>query len=266
MDKYKKDNFLLLNFLISRFKFFLRSLIIVSFSKLFLKEKKIINADLGISLYPILYSNEEMNIYKKNIQLINFNITDETHIKKNLLENLKNIFNLNKKNNIIISEKKISIKDLVLNFLSSFSHYKIINLFKDKKFEIEGIDYSKIIFNYYYISHVNRLKLEIYNNCINKIFSSKKIKNFHYFMFEYSFGFFLKNKIQKINSNISFIGYQHGIFSKNLWWFEFIKKHNIKKFLPKKIIANNIHSLNDYRLVLKKNVKNFHCYPNKKKN
>jgi len=265
LDKSKKGNFLLFNFIFSRLKFFLRSLIIVCFSKLFLKDKKITNNNVGISLYPILYLKREMSLYKKKIQLINFNITDETHIKKSLIENLKNIFFLDKNDDLIISEKKISIQDLLLNFLDSFSHYKVINIVKNKKFEIKGIDYSKIIFDYYYISHLNRMKFEIYNNCLKKILSSRQIENFHYFMFEYSFGFFLKNKIQNINPNISFVGYQHGIFSKNLWWFDFIKKYKAKKFLPNKIIANNIYSLNDYKMVLKNYVKEFSCYPSNKK-
>lgn len=265
LDDNKIKSISLLNFIIIRIKFFLRSLIIVIFSKLFVKDQKIIKPDLGISLYPILYSKDQMNLYKKNVQLINFNITDETHIKKSLIENLKNIFLISKKKNLFIMEKKITIMDLVYNLLSSFAHFKIIISIKNKKFEIDGIDYSKTIFNYYLISYLNRLKLDIYKNSLRKIFVSNKIKNFHYFMFEYSFGFFLKNSIQNINSNISFIGYQHGIFSKNLWWFEFIKKYDPKKFLPQKIVANNKHSHKDYKIALKKHVKIFNCNPTMKK-
>ena len=33
-------------------------------------------------------------------------------------------------------------------------------------------------------------------------------------MFEYNFGFYLKNQIQKNNSKVKYIGYQHGIFQK----------------------------------------------------
>ena len=79
-------------------------------------------------------------------------------------------------------------------------------------------------------------------------------------MFEYNFGFFLKNKIQKINPKINFVGYQHGIFSRNLWWFEFIKKFNTKKFFPEKIIANNYYSFVDYKKILKKYVKYFNYF------
>jgi hypothetical protein len=264
LDATKKEKFSFINFISTRFKFFLRSLIIVLFSKLFLGSQKINKEDIGLSLYPILFLKNEMNLYRNKTQLINFNISDETHIKISFFKNLKNIFFISKKN-VFILEQKIFFLDLILNFLNSFFHFKIIKLIKKKKFIINKIDYSKIIFDYYLISHLNRLKLEIYKNPLKEIFLSKKVKNFHYFMFEYNFGFFLKNRIKNLNSNINFIGYQHGIFSKNLWWFDFVKQNNKEKFLPDELIANNNHSYSDYKTVLKKYIKKFYLFQAKKK-
>ena len=252
------------SFIFSRFKFFLRSLTIVLFSKIFLTNHKIYNKNLGLSIYPLLFNNENMSIYEEENQYVNFNITDETHIKISFFKNLINLFNLNKKKKFIIIKKKIKIFRLLQNFFISFVFYRKINSFKKKKFKLNNIDFSTIMFEYFYNSLLNRLKLEIYKEAIKETFSSRKIKNFNYYLFEYSFGFFLKNQIYKINKKIKFKGYQHGIFSKNLFWFDFVKKFKKYVFYPDEIIANNYYSREDYKKVLKSKIKKYKLKNNKK--
>ena len=61
----------------------------------------------------------------------------------------------------------------------------------ERKLIIDDCDFSEFFKNYINKSLVNRFKLEIYekSNYQNQKFPN--IKNFHYYMFEYSFGFFL---------------------------------------------------------------------------
>ena len=71
-------------------------------------------------------------------------------------------------------------------------------------------------------------------------------------MFEYSFGFYLtrllKNKFNKLN----LIGYQHGIFSNNIMWFDVIKLlDSNKNYFPNKIKALNKLCALDYKKQMK---------------
>ena len=75
-------------------------------------------------------------------------------------------------------------------------------------------------------------------------------------MFEYNFGFYLKNQIQKNNSKVKYIGYQHGIFSKNLMWIDYlIHLNKVHKYIPDNIISTNIFSNKDYKKLLGKKFK-----------
>ena len=66
-------------------------------------------------------------------------------------------------------------------------------------------------------------------------------------MFEYSFGFYLINKIRRFSPKIEIVGYQHGIFTNNLCWFDILRSIRDKKNLPNKIFATNTYSFNDYK-------------------
>ena len=241
-------------------KFYLKTLIIlilVKFTKKILFKEN--HENLYLSLYPNLYNNTEESFFKKKNELkLNFLLTDETH-QNFKIKDIKNaLLNLNQKN-IINMESFINFLDIfkLIIFLP-------LNMFKnfynvEKKLIIDNCDFSDFFENYVNKSLINRFKLEIYNRSIIRL--KKKfpyIKNFHYFMFEYSFGFFLAKLFKNNFEKIKLIGYQHGIFSDNIMWLDIIKSN--KKYLPHKIIALNKFCLRDY----KKKIKISNIYLNKR--
>ena len=106
--------------------------------------------------------------------------------------------------------------------------------------------------DYASFSILNAIKLQIYNNQIKKIFIKHKIENFHYFMFEYNFGFFLSNNIKRSLSSIKLVGYQHGIFSEKLMWLDLFKKNNKNLLIfPDKIVVKYKACLKSYKKIFK---------------
>ena len=76
------------------------------------------------------------------------------------------------------------------------------------------------------------------------------IKTIHMYLFEYSFGFYLINKIKSFSKQIKIIGYQHGIFSENLMWFDVLKSIRNKKNIYR---AKLFHQIFIARGITKKN-------------
>ena len=77
-------------------------------------------------------------------------------------------------------------------------------------------------------------------------------------LFEYNFGFFLKKKLKKIRK---FIGYQHGIFTKNLMWLYLVKYNNRRDVMPDQVVCNRKKSIKFYKenfnnVVFRKKVNN----------
>ena len=59
-------------------------------------------------------------------------------------------------------------------------------------------------------------------------------------MFEYCLGFHLIRLVKTSCKKVKIIGYQHGIFSDNLMWFDVVSKLNIKKYyLVNEIVTFN---------------------------
>lgn len=250
-NKQKKINFRY--FILKRFNFFLRAFVLVFFSKFFFKKFKKKSKEVNLSIYPLL---NKRNIYLKNNNYLNFLITDETHLNLNLFEKFKLILKLSKEKTIISSEKFISYYQLFNNFLISFKFKKIISHYNENNYYIDGIEIGSALKKYLVISIINRLKLQIYDEGIKKIFFELEIKKFNFFMFEYNFGFYLVKKIRNIKNFISIDGYQHGIFSKNLFWFDYlIYKKKILSYIPDQIISTNKYSYNDYLAILKNKIK-----------
>ena len=113
--------------------------------------------------------------------------------------------------------------------------------------KINNLELTKVV-NYYFLNSIKqRLFLNIYSNALNKIFR-KNIKEFHLFLFEYSIGFYLIRKIKHINSSVKIFGYQHGIFSDKLLWFNFLNISKYKKFyMVNTILAKNFFSFKAYK-------------------
>lgn len=243
-----KKNFLFLK--LSKFYikvFFLLILIKLFKTPLILKNSYKIAC---LSLAPIFYKNGVENFFKKKENLkLNFLITDETHLNLSLIK-AYNTFK-NKYKNLVHVESYIKFNDLILSLVRS---YKYLHKGKkiDMKLLIENIDFSKFYEEYFSISLLNRLKLSIYDNAFLKILKKFKVKNFQMYLFEYCFGFYLINLIRKNSENIRITGFQHGIFSDKLFWFDLLDTHKIKnQYLPNKIISFNSQSLKDYKKIIK---------------
>ena len=236
--KEKKLNFLKLKLL----KFYLKSFFIVIFLKLRKKDIKKKNFEAYFSINP-----NKFQYYKKSLDKefhFNFLLTDETHLNHNIFEIIKTIKN-KKIKNVINIESLISIRYLVILILKTL-FLKIEYNIND--FKIDGLSFKKEMKFFFLISFLNRSKLNIYNDAISLFLRKFDIKTIHMYLFEYSFGFYLINKIKSFSKQIKIIGYQHGIFSENLMWFDVLKSiRNKKKYLPSKIISSNIYSARDYK-------------------
>ena len=107
----------------------------------------------------------------------------------------------------------------------------------------------------YNASLINRAKLDIYTDAIPRFLKTCKIKKINLYLFEYNFGFFLIRSIREYSKKIKIIGYQHGIFSNQLTWFDLIVSLKSNKvFLPDYILSTNKYSLKDYKSKLNKKV------------
>ena len=244
-------------------KFYIKTLIILALEKLTKKHKLNKNYEnIYLSMYPNFYDNNKETFFKKKKDLkINFLLTDETHLNTKLKNVRNTLAKFNQKNTINL-ESFIHFSDIIKLIL--FLPYNVFNNFYNLNREliIENCDFSDFFKYYINISLVNRFKLEIYVKSIARL--KKKfpnIKNFHYYMFEYSFGFFLTNLFKNNFGNIQLTGYQHGIFSDNIMWLDLIK--NNKSYLPHKIVALNKLCFKDYKNVTK--ISNIHLNKKKRK-
>jgi len=245
-SKNKEFNFFRLKLL----KFYLKSLFIVLILKL--KKKNITikkKSEFFLSIFPNKFNYNEKNLHKKFT--LNFLLTDETHLNHNIFKIYKIIRNDELKNKVHI-ETFISIKHLLYLILRSLFMKISYNLYSNE-FKINGLDFNNEIKFFYLSSFLNRSKLNIYDQAINLVFKKFDVNTFHMYLFEYSFGFYLINKIRNFSKKIKIIGYQHGIFSKNLMWLDVVRlTENYKKYLPNKILASNIYSAGDYKKKLGK--------------
>ena len=203
-----------------------------------------------ISLAPIFYKNHVENFFKKKNNLkLNFILSDETHLNLSFFEAIY-VYHSNHKN-LIHVESEIKFIDIILALFSSYKY-----LFRTKelnmKFCIENIDFSMFYEEYFFSSLINRLKLKIYDNALLSLIKKYEIKKFNLYLFEYCFGFYIINLIKKNLNNVKIIGYQHGIFSDKLFWFDILRNINKKNlYLPNKLISFNSYSLDDYKKIIK---------------
>ncbi|WP_075483185.1 hypothetical protein [Candidatus Pelagibacter communis] len=250
----KKRNHFLAFFQILRF--YLKAFFVVIFLKFKKREKRTNTKNLYFSIYPNFYNGKKENFFDKNKDLkLNFLLTDESHVNLSLKQIFNSCFMNLKLENSTNMEEYISLFDILkLIILLPFNFYnKFINL--NKKFEINGLNFSSFYKYYLNASLINRLKLEIYNKSFSRFFRKfEKIKSFHYYLFEYSFGFYLTNKIKNTNKKIKLIGYQHGIFSDNLMWLDLVKFFKKKsQYLPDLIVSLNNTCAIDYKKKLDTN-------------
>ncbi len=250
--KGKKRKFsYIFGFLISRFYFFIKTLSFVSFIKIFLKkEKESLCNEVNLTFYPLFYKDDQDYMYRNKQKNLNFLITDETHLHMSFAKLCKNFFKIKDDKNILIVEKYIRLKDVIKNFFFTF---KLLPSLKfNNSFRINNVVFDDIILAYFYKSLVNRAKLSVYKEALSKIIDIYKVKKVNYIMFEYGFGYFLKNTLSR---KIFFTGYQHGYYSDKVMWFDQLFYYkNKKNFLPNLIVCKNKWSFNSYKKKFPSNV------------
>jgi hypothetical protein len=239
-------------FILKLLKFYLKTLFVVCFLRLVNKAyfiKK--DSECFFEINP-----NKFNYYKKkNDKLIlNFLLTDETHLNLSFFQICKIILSKKKNKKLINLESFISLRYLFCLifksiFLKKSSYFDIIN------FKIDNLDFISELKEFYINSYLNRSKLKIYDNAIHIFLHNFGIKRFNLYLFEYSFGFYLINQIKNFSKKIKIIGYQHGIFSRNLLWFDILRLFKGKdKYFPDKILASNNYSKEDYANKIGKNI------------
>ena len=238
-----------INYKLSAFFFILKSLLITIYVKIFFTDKLKNNYEnCCLSLYPNFYQESAENFFKGKYLKLNFIIGDEVLIGNSIGQKISHIKKLQNLKDLLIVEKFISIKDLIGKFFKINSLNNEIKSIDEEKIFYNRIDISKVINDYTKISLYNEFKFGIYENSLFKPFTKHKIKKFHYYMFEYNFGFFLSTYLRKKFNKIHLIGYQHGIFSEKLMWMNLFQDSKIKKILsPNKIIAKYRSSIPAYK-------------------
>ena len=231
-------------------KFILRAFYFLILIKIF-KTNKVLNkkSDFFLSLYPYFFQKKNMSLYSsKQKNFINFSLTDETHLNLSPIKYLKHVKELSQLDRVISIEKFIKFRELFSSLKRFYFEYgKVKYLFK-KNFFFQGINCTDLILSHIKGSFLNRSKLFIYEKTLNTFFEKYQPKKFHYFLFEYNFGFFLKNQFKKVKK---FIGYQHGIYTKNLMWLDLINSKKMD-YLPDTIICNQKMSKSVYNKKFKK--------------
>ena len=237
------------NILYNYIKFLIRSfLFIKKLKKISIKKKTNQNflKEIYLSLFPNLFTKGKIKIYNsKNINYLNFSLTDETHLGINPRNYDKHIKKISKIKNITNIENYINYVDLIKSFKLLLLNITNIKKICEKKYLLNNINITEVIRQNLLISFLNRYKLCIYENAIGKFFQKNKVNFLHYFLFEYNFGFFLKNLLFKKVKY--FIGYQHGIFTGKTFWMDLVGQNKKNNSLPNKIICNSKQSVNSYK-------------------
>ncbi len=226
-----------LGFIVRAFYFLL---LIKIFKKNRVPSKK---SEFFLSFYPYFFKKNDIKLYnsKRNIYL-NFSLTDETHLNLSPKKYFKHIKELSNNNRIISVEKFINFSELIYSLKRFYLSYSKFKCHLKDDFLFKGINCTNLIRPHLVSSYLNRSKLFIYEKTLNNFSSKFEPKKIHYFLFEYNFGFFLKNKLKDIKK---FIGYQHGIYTKNLMWLDLIN-YNKKIYLPDTVIYNQKKSKKIY--------------------
>ena len=246
-------------------KFLIKTLFLVTFLKFKKKQKTNLkkNNNFYFSIYPNKYSYGKTNLFNKNVNFCNFLLTDETHLNFNL-KKLIYYASLTHNKNMINMEEYINIFDifrLLLKHLFNIFFYKFYHL---TNINLEGLNCKKELENSFVGSYINRSKLDIYSKAIPLFLRKNNVSSINLYLFEFSFGFYFIRKIKNFSNKIKISGFQHGIFSDNLMWFDIVNglKHK-RVYAPDKIFCINKYSFKNYRSKFKnvkisiiKNIKN----------
>jgi len=249
LSKKKKKN-LFFYFITRRIWFNCRACIYTLLIKIFLRNNFKTNKNLCLSLFPNFYNKNNKEVFFQKIKkksYLNFLITDETHLNNNVNSIFSSLKILRNKN-LITPEKKIKFYDLCKNFFNILKELGPSRAIIKKNFYFKKIDFTYPIQNLLVKSYLNRLKLKIYDKPLVEII--KNSRNFHLYLFEYSFGFYIINLIKNNCKNTNLTGYQHGIFNKNLMWLDNQNCH-ILKYYPNTIVSS-AYSSTHYKFFYRK--------------
>ncbi len=256
--KINYNSFYKKNFYIYYLKFLIKTVILLIITKIFnqnkiIKQFKFNKKKWSLSLYPNFYKDKKEMFFGSKFNKINFLLSDETHLNHTLLKIL-NIYFKNK-NQIINIESFIKFNDIYKSIKQIFKKKKIYDNFFNKNLLIDNLNFTEFYNEALINSFINRSKLTIYDQAIKRFQKCYNIDDFHLYLFEYNFGFYLIRKLKKNNCKIT--GYQHGIFDKNIMWLDLIKLHNFKAFTPNTIISNYKESLKHYKNIYKNKVDSY---------
>ena len=234
-------------------KFLFKTFFVILFLKFLKKIEKNFDKKKSfyISLYPNRFSYGKKDLFKKEENICNFLLSDETHLNLNIVK-LFHFAKIMNDRNIINIEKFIKVLD-ILPLLIKHS-YNLITFKKIKKFKIEfhGLDFEDELNDIYLGSYINRSKLEIYSKAIPLFLKENNVSNINLYLFEYSFGFYLTRVIREFSNKIKISGFQHGVFSNNLMWFDVVNSLSHRKmYIPDNIYCLNKFSLKDYKFKYK---------------
>ena len=243
---------------LSLVNYFFKLFMIVTLFKINNKIKLINKGVHNFTSYPHFFRNQKCKVYNNSYLNLNFLLGDETQSNFNIRELIIKQREINNIKNLFPIEKKITYYDLVRVFIKNINEYLKLNNFLKKNIYFEKFEISLILKKQLVLTFINRLKLSYYDNAIKKILDNRKVDQINYYMFEYSFGFYLSNILRSISKKIITIGYQHGIFTKNLLWIDLIEKKYQFNYLPNIIISNQKISRIAYAKYLKKNKIYFH--------
>ncbi len=227
-------------------KFYLKTLFLTFYIKLFRKKKiNIKKNNFYMSIFPNEYLYGKSSFINQNI--FNFLLSDETHLNASLGRAISN-FKYTYDRQIINIEEFIYIKDIVFLILKTVFGLNKYKKLKLDKILIENLSLKKELKELSIGSFINRSKLEIYNEALPRFLKKHEVSKINLYMFEYSFGFYLIRTIKQFSSKISILGYQHGIFTRNLMWYDLINKLSFKKYYkPHCIVSSNKYNVLDYK-------------------
>jgi len=244
-----------INLYLSIINYFIKLFLIITLFKFTNKNKAKKYNEYNLTIYPHFFENERCKIFKNSYPNLNILLGDETQSSFSLKKLIINAKKINNLGNTSPVEKNISYLTLVKVLIKNFKEcFKMVKFLKND-FIYNNLDIVCILKKQFILSFLNRLKLDYYDNALDKLIDLNTTKKLNYYMFEYSFGFYLSKKFKNISKKIETIGYQHGIFTNNILWIELLNEENKKIYLPTKVVSNQNISKKAYsKYINKKNI------------
>jgi|APSaa5957512535_1039671.scaffolds.fasta_scaffold10197_2 hypothetical protein len=249
--------------------FFIGTICKVIFCKIytknkFVRENKINN--IFLTRFPLHLSKENKEgkfgdfVKDGDSFLVNI-ITDGYHQNINIKDFINSLKTLSTKENVILLDKYLKLKDIFACFTYSFIlRFKSRALFK-RNYICNGINISNDIHYELSFSMKRIPRLLMWKNSINDLLRDYSIHNFYYYLFEYSYGKFFTYALGSQETKINLIGFQHGPSSMNKILHMSAKGELVdngdwvKSFQPpKKIFSEDVNSAFIYRKAGYRNV------------